>query len=574
MLHRLRHLASAPPPYSELASPLQSYLQAYASNLHLPAQMNVADLEARHAGFASSLHRNPQAVQPDVAAFLYAALRLPDCVDRVDRILIGQSEESFSAAGYSNVANWPRVQSRARRRRYHCDSNTTLAVFVTSLTDLDDLVPSLCAFQMEWNKMHGLLSRGALGSPLARGEISATAAGDELRHALGLGHADWELLRQVWTEDWDRKFTAMARAPLALTIERLPLHARYFEESSRQWWDWVCRRFNLGASTDRPVFLVSSNTHGLANLVSGFAASRERAIVDFIQQRNPDNMRQIWADGLRDPDENRANLLYYAQRHYMQFHPEQMPNQLACEESAGLTRCIPTQYPHLEAQQIELNRIDPARLDSRLTFPPGLNRSQAMILNLDYPLGLAAGHLMDEACRRFPNLRGVYVLGKSAATIGRLGDILIPSHVCDTHTQTRFQFHNHLSVRRLTPFLDKIAAFDDQKSVTVRGTFLHGRETMVPLLHDDFTGMEMEAGPYLSSLYRHFVGHPPPPNSSVELAFPPAFHLGLLHYTSDTPYNVRPSLLSHRLGPAGLEAAYASTLAILQSILDSAAASA
>ena len=574
MLHRLRHLASASQSPSESASPLHAYLQAYASNLHLPARLDVALLEARHVGFASSLHRHPAALQPDVSAFLYAALRLPDCVDRVGQILIGQSEESFAVAGYPGVADWPRVQSRARRRRYHVDDPAALAVFVTSLTDLDDLVPSLCAFQIEWNKMHRLLARGTLGPALARGDVSASDAGDELRRSLGLGHGDWDLLRQVWSDDWDRKFAALSRAPLALSIERLPLHARYFEEASRQWWDWVCQRFDLQSAHNRPIYLVSSNTHGLANLVSGFAASRERSIVDFIQERNPDNVRQAWADALRDPDENRANLLYYALRHYLSDHPDGVPSQIAAEESAGLSRCIPTQYPHLEAQRIELNRLDPARLDSRLTLPRGCSRSQAMILNLDYPLGLAAGHLMDEACRRFPNLRGVFVLGKSAATIGRLGDILIPSHVCDSHSNTQYRFHNHLSVRRLTPFLNKIAAFDDQKSVTVRGTFLHGRETMAPLLRDDFAGMEMEAGPYLGALYRHFAGHPPPPNSGVDLVLPPDFHLGLLHYTSDTPYNVRPSLLSNRLGLAGLEAAYASTLAILQSILDSAAATA
>jgi hypothetical protein len=42
----------------------------------------------------------------------------------------------------------------------------------------------------------------------------------------------------------------------------------------------------------------------------------------------------------------------------------------------------------------------------------------------------------------------------------------------------------------------------------------------------------------------------------------------MLHYTSDTPYNLRASLLSRPLGLTGLEATYCSSLAILQRILD------
>ena len=571
MREPLRHLFSGSTPRVDTAPALEAYVRSYNDTPHLPGHLRVADLERHHGGFASSLHRGAQACEPDVSAFLYAALRLPDCVDQMDRVLIGPSEEVFAAAGHPDVAAWNRVQSRSRRRRYHLDGRGTLAVFATSLTDLDDLVPSLCAFQIEWNKMHRLLARGLPNAARAGADASAPASGEDLRHSLGLNRADWDLLRQVWDQDWTRKISAMSRAPLDLRIERLPLHARYFEEAAEQWWDLVSRRFDLDSATDRPIYLVSSNTHGLANLISGFAADHESDLAGFLRDEDPEGLDRTWREAVRDPDRNRSDLLYYALRHYLVRHPEANAARTACEESAGLSRFLPTQYPHLEAQKIELNRLDPARLDSRLSLPRALSRSRACILNLDYPLGLAAGHLLSDALRRFPRLRGVFILGKSAATIGRLGDILGPCEVHDRHTETRYRFPNRLGIRRLTPYLNRIAAFDDQKSVTVRGTFLHGRETSAPLIRDDFTGMEMEAGPYLNALYRHFAGCAPAPRAILDLPLPSGFSLGLLHYTSDTPYNVRPSLLSARLGLAGLEAAYASILAILQCILDLAA---
>ncbi len=548
-------------------SPLDAYLHAYAHDLHVPGCLAVADLEAPHGAFGSSLHRGALNPDPDISAFLHAALRLPTCVTNIQRVLIGPCEEVFSAAGFPEVSSWIRVQSRARRRRYHFNGTDTLAVFATSLTDLDDLIPSLCAFQMEWNKMHRRLAASAWAAPLARGEIPASSVGDALRQALALNRADWDMLGQVWDQDWNPAFTALARKSLSLHIERLPLNDRYFEEAAGQWWDMVSQSFDMASDPDRPLYLVSSNTHAFANLVSGFAAAREPEIDAFLRAHDPEGIRALWDDSRHNPDLNHADLLYYTLRLFLEHHPDQIADRTNTEQAAGLARFLPAQYPHLEAQRIELNRLDSARLDPALMLPGCLTRSRAWILNLDYPLGLAAGHLLRQACARFPGLRGVFIVGKSAATIGRLGDILVPGQVFDSHTRTSYRFANRLDVRQLTPFLNRIAAFDDQKSVTVRGTFLHGHDTLAPLIHDDFTGIEMEAGPYLAALHRHFTGQPPPPDATLDLALPPDFSLGVLHYTSDTPYNIRPSLLSARLGLTGLEAAYASARAILQCIL-------
>lgn len=553
---------------TEQAQSLECYIRSYRETVTLPGGLVVEDLEPHHCCFSSSLHRHAHAPDPDISAFLYAALRLPDCVNRLTRVLIGPTEEAFAAAGFPDVEAWKPVESRSRRRRQHYDGAKTLAVFVTSITDLDDVIPSLCAFQIEWNKLHSLLARSPLATELSKCEVRASHVGMEIRRALGLARNDWELLNQVWSAGWDQKLADLATAPVALTIERLPLFVGYFEGAAGAWWERVTRALALDASMDRPVYLVSSNTHSLANLVSGYASAHTGELLTFLREQNPEGLWQTWLDARKDPDRNPLDLLYYGLRHYVERVPRAAAEKMAWERSAGFMRHAPAQYPHLEAQRIDVNRLTPDRLDRRLRRPRDLGQSQAVILNVDYPLGLAAAHLLSQACGRFPRLRGVFILGKSAATIGRLGDIMIPSQVYDSHTKTRYRFHNSLSVRHLVPFLNRTAAFDDQRSITVRGTFLHGRHTLNHLLQDDFTGIEMEAGPYLETLYRHFKGCAPPAHETLELDPPPGFSLGLLHYTSDTPYNVRPSLLSTRLGLTGLEAAYASSLAILQRIMD------
>ena len=59
-----------------------------------------------------------------------------------------------------------------------------------------------------------------------------------------------------------------------------------------------------------------------------------------------------------------------------------------------------------------------------------------------------------------------------------------------------------------------------------------------------------------------------PENRKVHIKPSRGCDIGILHYTSDTPYNRWPSLLSQNLGYSGLEATYACSLAIVQIIIE------
>ena len=245
----------------------------------------------------------------------------------------------------------------------------------------------------------------------------------------------------------------------------------------------------------------------------------------------------------------------------------------AMEAEAGIRRTEPVPPLLAEAQVFELGRLIPERLDPRLKVadPAALAQSRAVVLNTDYPLGFGAYYLLRTAAEYLPGWRGLFVLGKSAAMIGRLGDIMIPTQVRDVHSSRLFELPNCLTARQLTPYLHDAAVFDEQRSLTVHGTFLHSWDTVRQLHRADFTGIEMEAGPCLAALAEHFMPKEVSPKGIIRLALPPSFSLGILHYTSDTPYNLRASLLSHPLGLAGLESTYSCSLAIWQAILDQAA---
>lgn len=158
-------------------------------------------------------------------------------------------------------------------------------------------------------------------------------------------------------------------------------------------------------------------------------------------------------------------------------------------------------------------------------------------------------------------------MGKAATMYGRLGDVMIPAVVFDMHSGRLFTFENCFSLREVRGHLRDSAVFDDQRAVTVRGTFLHNREAMEEFKRDDYNSIEMEAGPYLSAVLE---SHPSrgEKGEKIELGGERGFDFGILHYASDTPYSQRVSLLSKGLGYEGIEATYACSLAILKRILE------
>src|SRR5512145_536819 len=135
---------------------IELYMRTYYSLLRSSHMIQIETLEESHMAMASSLHIKAHDPEPDVSALVYSSLRLPDCMVDVRDVLIGQVERSFSEAGY-DISAWQRVTAPGRRRRVLYDSQQTLAVFIASRSDIDDLVPTLTAYQIEWNKLHWLL---------------------------------------------------------------------------------------------------------------------------------------------------------------------------------------------------------------------------------------------------------------------------------------------------------------------------------------------------------------------------------------------------------------------------------
>jgi hypothetical protein len=196
-----------------------------------------------------------------------------------------------------------------------------------------------------------------------------------------------------------------------------------------------------------------------------------------------------------------------------------------------------------------------------------LHKSDALILNIDYPLGLGAYNILGTLAEHVYPVLGVYVMGKSATLNGVIGDVIIPDVVYDEHSQNTYLFRNAIKAADVTPHLIYGTVIDHQKCVSVLGTFLQNAQFMDVFYHEGYTDIEMEAGPYLSAVYEMSRPRRHPINEIANL-YDVSFDLGIVHYASDTPLSKGRNLGAGTLSYYGMDSTYAATLAILRRIFE------
>jgi hypothetical protein len=551
---------------------IELYIRTYYSLLRTTGEVRVRAFEEAHSFSNSSLHAGARDPVPDVAAFGYAAARLPECMPELTRVVLGQSDEIFEAFGY-DLGGWERLRTRGRRRPLRRDGKGTLAATVASASDIDDLVPILTAYQIEWNKAHRLLAASEIGRALAAGEappdFAAHAA--ELASALHVPEAEVARLREAFGARAEATLADLARRPLDLRVRLLAGSFAEYQRAAQLWWEGVEEAYLSGAARRRPpVYFVSSNTHALANLLGGYALEHRKLLVETARREAPPELVAELGEALRSGAPSATNLLYFVLRGHLQRDESAVATVQAWDAESGITSIENRAHVDVDAQVIELARLRPERLDPRVRVP-GLERlakSEARIVNIDYPLGMAAYHLLARVGQGTGPLLGVYVMGKAATLNGQIGDVMISRVVHDEHSDNTYLLRNAFAAHDVAPWLERGSVLDNQKTVTVRGAFLQNPTYLGVFYREGYTVLEMEAGPYLSAIYELADPRRHPNDEIIHLGERTPFDVGILHYASDTPYSRRQWLLSKSLGAFGMDATYASAIAITRRILE------
>ncbi|HEX2105612.1 MAG TPA: hypothetical protein VHF51_18305 [Solirubrobacteraceae bacterium] len=543
---------------------VELYQRTYSTLLRSSGETRLRVLESSHRATGSSLHPLADSDELDLGAFLYAIRRLPAGIVRARRIVMGQEAAVFARAGVGPLEDWEPVEAPARRRRWYDGGGDMLAVLLASASDVDDLVPTLVAFQIEWNKINQRLRTS--GWPDGHDPEP-----EELAAALGGTVEDWARLRGTWGEAFTPQLREIGERRMSLRVRMLGGTQVGYARITRRWWAPVRGRLAARALEDRPIYFVSSNTHSLSNLVTGLARSREEELISYVEGLPEADGLRTELEAFRDgrSEGSWENFLYFTAREFIDAGgPELREWRRRAEAEAGVEHLPSHTALRVPAQIIPLARLDTARLDPRLgeVDAARLAASDAVIVNVDYPLGLAAYNILREIAVDTSALRAVYVLGKAATLNADVGDVMISSVVHDEHSATTYWLDNAFGVEDIEPDLRFGTGLDNQRAVTVKSTFLQNRSYLDFYYREAFTVVEMEAGPYCNAVYEIADAERYPVGEAVNFSKLPV-DFGVIHYASDTPYTQARTLGARGLSFFGMDSTYASSLAIVRRVL-------
>ncbi|WP_202901989.1 DUF6909 family protein [Thermogemmatispora carboxidivorans] len=555
---------------------VELYIRTYNTLLRSSGEVSLKALVQAHYNIDSSLHPDARSPYPDMSALIYCALRLPSAILYCTHVLLGQSEEVFLKQGFQ-VDRWQAVTAPARRRKWFYDGKETLAVYVASVSDTDDIVPILVAFQIEWNKLYYLINADPttiqlLSTRMDRSSPVFAEITRVLRQRLHIAGDDWRRLEVVWGDRLWENLLIIGRQRKSFTLRMLGGSHVGFVRATRKWWAPVERLLDSLGLRERPVYFVSSNTHSLVNLTSGSVLRREAELIDFAlsgqDQYLAKECRKLQSGEVPG---NWQNFLYFAAREWARTPQgqEAMHQRIAEEEERGIWHVGARHGLEIDAQIFELARLHPTDVDPRCRMPGMdlLAKSKAIILNIDYPLGMAAYRMLREIMENMSTILGIYILGKAATLNGSIGDVMISNVVLDEHSQNTYWLDNCFSAQDVQPYLIYGSVLDNQKAVSGKGTFLQNRQYFDFYYSANYTVVEMESGPYLNAVYEDQYLTRYPIGENINFARLP-YDLGILHYASDTPYTRGKNLGAGSLSYFGMDSTYACAVAIVRRIFE------
>jgi hypothetical protein len=302
--------------------------------------------------------------------------------------------------------------------------------------------------------------------------------------------------------------------------------------------------------------------------MTGWVNKLEHELIEYLKEENMTQFLEYWNQIEKgEHPGSKENFLWYILKKYEAVHPEIKVKRHEYEKNLGIDFIPADHYLDINAQVISLKELHKSSLEKKLDGNiDRLKESNALVINIDYPLGSGAYMVLSTLLQNISNLRGIYILGKASFLNANLGDIGLPENVYDMYSGNSYIFANAFNKNYFSEFKAG-SVLVNQKAVTSKGTFLHPVETVQEYFKQDYTILEMENGPYLSAIYEMTHFHRYPTQETVSMLNAPV-DIGIIHYASDTPFTKAVTLGTRNLGYEGIEATYVSSLAILKRIIE------
>src|SRR3989344_5327538 len=536
------------------------FIKAYRTFLSADGKMEIDQIIRLYRDMEPSLHKKASLTEIDIEAFIYSFLRLPQVMNGVSNVILAQTDDIFHREGYKTEF-WTEVVAPARRRKMYYNNEGTLAIFINSVTDLDDVVCLLTSFQIEWNKMHEALQ------PF-KGKILDKQK-KALQGTLVIDDTNWKRMERIWADRTCEWFSTIAVGrPRKFQVRLLRGSYVDYKKAAQRWFENIIKHTRYKDISSRPLYFVSSNTHSLVNNITGWVVRLEKQLIEYLHERRMVRFLDYWRQIEKGEHQgSRENFLWYILKKYEKENPKIREERNKFEHDLGIDFVEAKHYLDVDAQVLSLKDIINRGLADKLNIDAkSLSNSEALILNIDYPLGAGAYMVLSTVLQNVNLVRGIYILGKASFLHGNIGDIGLPEQVYDTFSDNTYIFKNAFTKKYFERFTAG-SILTNQRVVTSKGTFLHSLDTIQQYFLHDYTILEMENGPYLNAVYEMVQYGRYPIGQTIDLISTP-IDIGIIHYASDTPFTKAVTLGTRNLGYEGVESTYVSSYAILKRIFE------
>ena len=536
------------------------FIKAYRTFLSADGKMEIDQIIRLYRDMEPLLHKKASSAEIDIEAFIYSFLRLPQVMHEVSNVILAQTDDIFHREGYKTEF-WTEVAAPARRRKMYYNNEGTLAIFINSVTDLDDVVCLLTSFQIEWNKMHEALQ------PF-KGKILDKQK-KALQGTLVIDDTNWKRMERIWADRTCEWFSAIADGrPRKFQVRLLRGSYVDYKKAAQRWFENIIKHTRYKDISSRPLYFVSSNTHSLVNNITGWVVRLEKQLIEYLHERRMVRFLDYWRQIEKGEHQgSRENFLWYILKKYEKENPKIREERNKFEHDLGIDFVEAKHYLDVDAQVLSLKDIINRGLADKLNIDAkSLSNSEALILNIDYPLGAGAYMVLSTVLQNVNLVRGIYILGKASFLHGNIGDIALPDRVYDTFSDNTYIFKNAFTKKYFERFTAG-SILTNQRVVTSKGTFLHSLDMVQQYFLQDYTILEMENGPYLNAVYEMVQYGRYPIGQTIDLISTP-IDIGIIHYASDTPFTKAVTLGTRNLGYEGVESTYVSSYAILKRIFE------
>ena len=529
---------------------------------------DVAQLVPAFQRMKPSLHRYCDKNEViDVDAMLYATARLPEDIHEVREILLQKSVPN-------NFAQQPGIVSlhspSRRRAAFKIGPETIIIVVRDEITELLDLMSIVTSYFIEATKIYRLLAGRPLLEEIRQIATSGSDATLERRNrliarlAFDLGTTE-ESLRLL-----DHKWDGELFVRLQYIAEHLPtifirMHRAFNDINSRNPARKWCQRIadfvgEVSGSEQRPIHIISSNTHSTVNVLSGYARLHQDKVLAWGREQSTDKSSVDLIERHVNTIHH-TNLIYYLMKGYLRIQPEIRAAKQAYDESLGITVLPDIFMAGIDCQVIDLTKIDFNLVDPRLNLDiEKLKETRPIIINFDYAFGEQAGTIIEELIMTFQKrIHSFSIMGKAGTVVGERGGIMIPSYLLQQGRNEIYDFPNGNGLNR-EDFADVIAdsrVYTDGPMLTVLGTVLQNNSMLNEYYEKwHILGLEMEGIPYVRKLHQcNKLGY-----------LWDDIMVNVAYYASDAPL-IPGETLSRELSFAGVDSTYGINLVILNKLL-------